>query len=143
MNPEKWRKSFSDAYANRLRQRLSDMAAKNEANAGEAGVLALVSDQDRIKQQFYTLFPELNPQVRKRQDREAQEAEEARWNALTPEQQQAVRTKQEKEDLKWSRRYAKQGSYYDDSGWTAGTRAADKADLGQNKIGSSDGRELE
>jgi len=143
INFKKWRTSFADAYASRLGQRLRQMKTANEAEAGEAGVLALVSEQDRIKQQFYALFPELNPEVRKRRNDEAAAAEEARWNALTPEQQQAELRRRQKEDEKWVRQNSKRSPYYDDGGWSAGVRAADKADLGQDKIGASSGKELQ
>lgn len=143
INFKKWRTSFADAYATRLSQRLYTMRTKNEAEAGEAGVLALVSDQDKIKQQFYALFPELNPEVRKRRNQEAADAEEARWNALTAEEQAKELRDREKEDARWARQSAKRPAYYDEGGWSAGTRAADKADLGQERIGASSGKELE
>lgn len=142
MVPDKWRRSFADAYASKLVQRLADLKSKNEAEVGEAGVLALVSEQDRIQQQFYALFPDMNPEVQKRRHEEYKAAEEARWNALTDEEKKAEKDREYKASMKWARRASKQSSYYDDAGWNAGSRAAENADLGQGRVGASSGKEL-
>jgi hypothetical protein len=70
INPKKWRRSFAEAYASKVKRRLADLQAHNEAEAGETGVLALMSEQDRVKQQFYAMFPEMNPEVQKRRQEE-------------------------------------------------------------------------
>lgn len=143
MNPSKWRKSFAEAYAARISRRLMDMRAKDEANAGKEGVLALVSEHDRIKQRFYELFPELHPEAQRRRWEQEREANQAAWDALTPEEQDRERRRQDREEAKEDRRAAKQSPRIDLNGWTAGARAAERADLGQGRVGASSGKELE
>lgn len=138
--PQKWRNSFASSYYTKLTQRLAEMQRANEKEAGEAGVLALVSEQDRVKQTFYALFPELNPEVRKRRTAEAKAAEEARRAALTPAQLRAEDMKNERARARAMNRI---NNYYDDAGWNAGHRAAESIDLGGGRLGKSERNALQ
>ncbi len=128
--PSKWRNSFADAYYSRLLQRLANMKKASEEAAGKAGVLALISEQDRVDQHFYSLFPDLTPAAMQRQREESDAAEKARREALTDKE----REKEDREAQRRWNRIQKRPSRFDGAGWDAGFRAADKADLGTNGI---------
>jgi hypothetical protein len=62
---------------------------------------------------------------------------------LSQEEQDMLRRKEAKEDERWRRKIAKEPAYHDYAGWSAGQRAAEKADLGQGRVEAGSGRELE
>ena len=65
--PKLWRESFAESFRVRLSERLWELSQKSKQDVGEQGALAIIKDEDRVLQEFYRLFPNLDPEnIRKR-----------------------------------------------------------------------------
>lgn len=134
-NPKLWRESFAQSYSVRLGERLWDLRqkAEKENTTDEKGALALVRDEDRVKAEFYRLFPDLDPEnVAKRMD-EYRAAEEARRAGLSDKERAAEDRARERASRRIYR--APKTRNADMAGWNAGHKAASNVDLGGTKIG--------
>ena len=149
-NPAKFRESFAESYASTIRTRLWRMKREEKefqdsAEGDKEGMLALIRDDDKVKQAFYDQFPFMRPasdaqRARWKAEREARlRIEEERRAKLTPKQREAEDKKAErqraKDRAKWDCESARKA--LDMDGWSAGHRAASEAQLGGNSVGSS------
>jgi hypothetical protein len=130
-SPKLWRDSFITAYQQTVDDRLYRMReAKKGVEVPEKGAIALRTDEDRLNDEFYRLFPNLHPDYIAEQDRKRREAYEAQMEAMT-----------DKDRKEWERRQKRLGKVYtktrraDQSAWAAGAKAGSKVDLGGSKIG--------
>lgn len=128
---EAYRESFANSFLGTIVQRLRKMRKVADEERGESldRLPAVMSVQDKVNAKFWSLFPHLHPDEVDRRHREARERERARWEALTPEQQE--------KELRDRRRPVRPGrSTYDEAGWRAGDKAAQRVDLlgGKNRV---------
>lgn len=123
INPKHWRDSFIQSYASTLRRRLMMMNADN-AKAGEGNELALIKDSDRVRAEFYRLFPDLDPE-------RSRAKEEARRAALTDEE----RAREDAEREKWLNKKPRKEKvrYANPNAWVAGHKAATNVKLSADK----------
>ena len=95
---------------------------------------------ERVDEEFYRLFPEYDPEVRRKQ-REAAEFERAcSWAALTPEEQARVLRKEAAEKRAWAKAAGRARRNYrtvradnstrtDPAAWERGRKAAQSVNL--------------
>lgn len=135
-----YRASFARSYSATIGTRLGELRskAKEAVSDSDKFALALVDTKEQVDAEFYRLFPEYDPEVRRRMD--AQEAAEAaaEFAKLSP-QEQARRIKQKAdEEARWARRSGRARSNYgtvresdrtDMAAWKRGKRVADTVNL--------------
>jgi hypothetical protein len=152
------RNSFARSYRATIKQRLDDI--RKLAQEGEEHVdagkfaLALVDTRERVDAEFYNVFPEFDPEVKKRKDAERQARMQAAWDALTPAERAKIRRDQAREDAKWARRAATARTRYrairedpttrmDNAAWARGRQAAQSVNLrADEEVKKQDRREL-
>ncbi|QSL67807.1 hypothetical protein [Nocardia phage P3.1] len=146
-NPAKFRESFAEAYASTIRSRLYRMKREEQGmkDSDQEGALALIRDEDKVKQAFYEKFPYMRPATPEQREQWKAQAEarkrieEERRSKLTPKQREAEDAKEARaaarQRAKWDREDAR--NQPDMDGWSAGHRAAASANLGGNSVGSS------
>lgn len=110
-NPGLWRRSFVDSYSSQIQNRIRAMAAANAESAGKEGEIALIKDADRVRDFFYNLFPDLNPE---------------NWAKPEPIDPDAPKPKLRKSKPHKAREA-------DIGAWMAGKAAADRVNLNQTK----------
>lgn len=140
---EAWRNSFASAFRSKILARLRDMEkATGEPEKGGGAELALLTSDEKVRNDFYAKFPDLHPDVQREKYRRYREEADARFAALSPEEQRRYLREEERQrrasDSYWNRQY-------DDAGWKAGDHAAAQVDLsgGKNHVPTTSGRELE
>jgi hypothetical protein len=138
------RNSFARSYRATIKQRLDDI--RKLAQEGEEHVdagkfaLALVDTRERVDAEFYNVFPEFDPEVKKRKDAERMAAAQARWDNLSPKEQQKILRDRAREDAKWARRRNTARRNYravredpttrtDNAAWARGRQAAQTVNL--------------
>lgn len=143
-NPKKWRKSFADAYGSRLSFRLWRMKKEQKQEAGEAGVIALQTDEDRVKLRFWQEFPHMHPDAIRQMRQQLDEEEKARRDALTDKEREKEDRERERSRAR-ARKAAESGiSYYDDRGYEAGQKAANQVRLDRNdSVGQGERQAIE
>lgn len=146
-NPKLWRESFAQSFEASIYRRLREMKAKRtgEEQATEGAAVALIKDEDRIKAEFYRLFPDRDPENIKKRDAEYEAAEAARRAALTDAERVAEDRQRERDRARWARQSASwKPSPRDQRGWEAGHNAASSVDLanGENRVGDGKGRQI-
>lgn len=109
-NPGLWRRSFVDSYSSQLRSRMLDMKMANEEAAGKEGEIALVKDADRVREEFYKLFPNMDPRNAPKLDPNIKYVKVPLGKFKMPKQRAT-----------------------DMSAWAAGRSAADSVNLSNNK----------
>lgn len=155
---EAYRTSFARSYSSTITKRLQEMRRKAEHEVGDSDryALALVDTDKQVQAEFYRLYPEYDPAVRKRQQEE--EAFKAwckaaeLWQSMTPEEQQkayldAAKEAERiaKEEAAAEKRYQSRKSTanrnfrtvrapkyspgFDQSAWARGNDAASKVNL--------------
>lgn len=136
------RNSFAQSFASTIRHRLDEMRAKATETVSDKDKfsLALRDTKEQVDAEFYRLFPEYDPEVRRRM-RETEEFEAAcRWAALSPEEQAKVLKDQAAEEKRWARRASRARSNYgrvresnrdklDRAAWERGRATAQKVNL--------------
>lgn len=144
-NPKKWREGFLESYVTTLVERLWAMKAKADMEnpPGKTGEIALQRDQDRIKAEFWKLFPKLHPDYIKEQTEAERKRRQEWWDGLTPEQQKRELDADRKLRARYNRAYEPRKT--DPDGWIAGRKAAMSLDLSAKggRIGNDRGREVE
>lgn len=151
---EAYRLSYAESFASTLRKRLNKMDQDNkkaEDDAGEEAALAIISDKDRIEEEFYRLFPNLRPMTdeeRAEFDREQEErrkAEEERRAKMTQKQRDEEDRRNERDRRRARRAFEKSRVKVDQNGWNRGHEAASNVDLsgGGNKMGTGRAGELQ
>jgi hypothetical protein len=138
------RNSFARSYRATIRQRLDDI--RKLAQEGEEHVdankfaIALVDTRERVDAEFYNVFPEFDPEVKRRKDEARMQAAQARWDALSPREQQKILRDRAREDAKWARRSQTARRNYravredpttrtDNAAWARGRQAAQTVNL--------------
>lgn len=138
-----YRDSFADAFIERLRQRLQALRDRemHEDEDKQEYAVAIVKDDDALKEEFYRLFPHLRPKTREEVD-----AEMAEWNKKWAKDAEEERKRREnmtqaqrdREDAKKAREDARRRREWerfayrnrkDTTGWSEGTSAADSVRL--------------
>lgn len=128
-----YQESFSSSFVATIYNRLEKMRRDADEERGEAvGKLpAIMSEQDRVNAEFWRLFPHLHPTRQK----EAREAARAREEQRRARMSQAERDAEDKARAKWLSKPVRTTTY-DEAGWDAGNRAAQRVDLlgGTNRV---------
>lgn len=136
-SPKVWRQGFVEGFDVHLRSRLMAMAdqAKAENSTSEKAAVALQTDEDRVNQFFWTMFPELHPDALRKRREEWKAQREAKEAAKTPEEREKERKAAEREQARFRKMYYNQ-RYNPDSGtgYSAGIDAAKNVDLGGTKL---------
>jgi hypothetical protein len=118
------------------------MRRKAQETVGDSDrfALAIIDTKEQVDAEFYRLFPEFDPEVRRQQT----EAEEWRraviWASLSPAEQAKILKEQAREEARWRRRAASARSNYgrirenpyenvENAAWGRGRRVADKVNL--------------
>lgn len=142
---EAYRASLQESFVSTLRSRLEDLKKQAEGNEepGEYAV-AIVKDEDALREEFYTLFPEMRPKSaeereafwsehRARAAEEAKAEEERRAN-MTQAQRDAEDRKREREEKRSEREYQayRERNRKDAAGWAVGNRAAKRVRVSLN-----------
>lgn len=134
------RNSFSNSFCSTIASRLRDMRRKASEEVSDADkfALALRDTKEQVDEEFYRLFPEFDPEVRRRM-RETEEFEAAcRWAALSEDEQAKVLKQQADEERRWQQRaararrnfgYVREDHSYDDAAWQRGRRTAERVNL--------------
>ena len=139
---EAYRKSFEDAFQDRFEKRLRELRDHQMQNdtPGEYAV-ALISDDDALKEEFYRLFPHYRPETKEereakwakwmKESEDQKKAEEDRRAKMTQAQRDAEDRKKRREEEKREREWRKfqERNRRDETGWSAGAAAADRVRL--------------
>lgn len=141
-----YRSSFAISFAGTIKRRLDEMRQKAEETVSDRDkyALALVDTEEQVEREFYRLFPEFDPEIRKRQ-RDAAAAEAvADFLAMSEDEQAYVIdyvSKEEAENEKrWQRAAGRARRNYgtirgrdygdvQDRAWKAGHQAASSVNL--------------
>lgn len=137
---EAYRRSVETAFVRTLWGRLSELRIRSQQEEQEPGeyAIAIVKDEDALREEFYNLFPEMRPETQaEREAREAKseaeyeaalKAEEARRAAMTEKQRQAEDRRNEREAKRAEREYQAylNRNRQDAAGWAVGHSAAQK-----------------
>lgn len=130
---EAYQESFASSFLGTIYNRLDHMrSAADRERGGELTKLpAIMSEQDRVNAEYWRLFPHLHPQAQKQRQEEAAERERRRRAAMTQEERDA----EDERRAKWVAKPSKTTTY-DEAGWAAGDRAAQRVDLlgGKNRV---------
>lgn len=135
-----YRASFARSYSATIGDRLAQMRAKAKEAVSDSDkfALALVDTKDQVDAEFYRLFPEYDPEVRRRMD--AAEAAEAaaEFAKLSPAEQARKLKEKRDEEARWARRSSRARSNYgrvresdrtDMAAWRRGKQVADSVNL--------------
>lgn len=135
-----YRASFARSYSATIGERLSVMRAKAKEAVSDSDkfALALRDTKEQVDAEFYRLFPEYDPEVRRRMaEQEAAEAA-AEFAKLSPEEQARKLKQQADEEARWARRSRRARSNYgrvresdrtDMAAWRRGKSVADAVNL--------------
>lgn len=132
-------KSFVDGFDSRFGTRLYELRehAKNENPSEGEQALALLTDDEALREEFYNLFPQYRPATpeqraasRARREAERQAEEERRAN-LTDAQRRKEDEAKERAERKRDREWQKyvRANRPDEKAWAVGTESADKIRL--------------
>lgn len=126
LNPVQWRKNFAEAYASRMYARLRQLRMENAQEPGSPGEIALLTDEDRVKQEFWKVFPDMHPEAQKRLQERFLEQERRRQEGLTPAQKAEEERKIERRRQEYLKRWDQE---HRAGGWNDGAQAADEVNL--------------
>lgn len=138
------RSSFARSYRSTICSRLDEI--RRLASEGAESVdtnkfaLAVLDTKEQVDAEFYRLFPEFDPEIRRKQ-REAQEFEAAcMWASLSEKEQAKVLRDMAKEEERWAKAATRSrrnyrtvredpADRYDHAAWTRGRAAAQSVNL--------------
>lgn len=128
------------SFRNRLDDRLHDLKKKATQDLVEERdrlAVAIVQDEDALKQEFYRLFPNHSPEAQKKRREEMERekaARESEFNALSEEEQKKAREKQAKADARARKEWEEfqERNRPDPGAWAVGVQAADRVRLSLN-----------
>ena len=141
------RNSFARSYRSTIESRLEIMREEaTKAHDGEQTIdadkfaLALRDTKEQVDEEFYRIFPEFDPEVRKRERERREAAAQAAYDALTPAEKAKLARDQAREDAKWARRRTRvRANYgqvredptnrYDAAAWERGRQAGQSVNL--------------
>jgi hypothetical protein len=138
------RNSFARAFRATIRSRLDEIRklateAEEHVDTGKFA-LALVDTRERVDAEFYKVFPEYDPEVRRRKEEQRQAEAQAAWDSLTQAERNKIERDRAREHAKWARRAANARTRYrairedpadrvDHAAWARGTKAAQSVNL--------------
>jgi hypothetical protein len=135
-----YRSSFVQSYGGTIAQRLRTMREAAKESVSDAGkfALAIRDTKEQVDEEFYRLFPEYDPEVRRKM-REAEEfAAACEWAALTEEEQAKVLKEEAAKEARWARQASRarrnygsvrERKTYDSAAWARGRDVASKVNL--------------
>lgn len=135
-----YRASFARSYSATIGDRLYEMRAKTKEAVSDSDkfALALVDTKEKVDAEFYRLFPEYDPEVRRRME-EAEAAEAAAEFAKLSPEEQARRIKEKADqEARWARQSRRARANYgrvresdrtDMAAWRRGKQVADSVNL--------------
>jgi hypothetical protein len=142
------RSAFARSYRSTISMRLREIRRKAQEGAEHVDAnkfaLALIDTKESVDAEFYRLFPEYDPEVRRKM-KEAREFEEAcMWASLSEAEKKKVLRDQEREEEMWQRAQERAERNYrrvrvpdshtrvDNSAWLRGRAAAQSVNLSDN-----------
>jgi hypothetical protein len=143
---EAYRTSFARSFSSEIGYRLQRHREEaKQAKGDQTGVdsdrfaIALRDTKEQVDEEFYKLFPEFDPEVRKRQQQAAEEQAVIDFLNMTPEEQAYVIQAEAEKEAKYQKARARARRNYgrvrearnniDESAWQRGQDAARKVDL--------------
>ncbi len=137
-----YRVSFSQAFGSTIANRLREMreSAQDTVSDRDKFALALVDTKEQVDAEFYRLFPEYDPEIRRKQQ-EAVDLEAIRlFLSMTPEEQAYVIKAEKDAERRWRQRASRARKGYgavrenpydnvERSAWDRGRSAASKVNL--------------
>lgn len=130
---EAYQESFASSFLGTIYNRLEKMRRDADDKRGGSfdRLPAIMSVQDRVNAEYWRLFPHLHPEVMRRRTEESRKREEERRARMT----QAERDAEDAQRAKWTSK-APKTTRYDEAGWAAGDKAAQRVDLlgGKNRV---------
>jgi hypothetical protein len=141
------RNSFARSYRSTIEQRLEDIRTQTtQHREGEQDIdankyaLARRDSKEQVDEEFYRIFPEFDPEVRKRERERREAAAQAAYDALTPAEKAKLARDQAREDAKWAKRRTRvRANYgrvredpthrYDAAAWERGRQAGQSVNL--------------
>ena len=138
------RNSFARSYRATIKKRLDDI--RKIAQEGEEHVdankfaLALVDTRDRVDAEFYRVFPEFDPEVKRQKDAQRDAERQAKWDALSDAEKAKIVRDRLREEERWRKRQATARvryrairedptTRYDAAAWSRGQTAAQSVNL--------------
>lgn len=138
--PEAWRNGFAQGYESTLRSRLYVMAMKDREAPGSEGEIALLKDEDRVKQRFWEVFPEEHPDVQARKQKEFEEEVAAQEASLTDAEKAARERKFQSAMRRLQKSYE---ARFDSKGYETGSQSAHEVNLSRNTtVGEPNRKEI-
>lgn len=143
---EAYRAAFASAFVRTVTWRLRGLreAAEGVVASVPGSAVALRDRFGDVDSRFYEMFPHLRPMTDEelaesiRRMHDLDKAEQARLDAMTPEQRAAEEKRRQREERaaqgEWERRMARR---QDAAGKAAGTAAGQAIDLGSEKLGGN------
>ena len=139
---EAYRETLRKSFRTRLGDRLYGLKKKSEEDQDLSSerdrlAVAIVQDEDALKQEFYRLFPQHSPEAkakRREENQRAAEAERAAFEALSDEEKEKVLKEESKERARSQREWEefKERNRDDPAAWSVGVEAADRVRLSLN-----------
>jgi hypothetical protein len=138
------RNSFARSYRATISSRLDEIRKLAQEGAGHVDTgkfaLALVDTRQRVDEEFYRVFPEFDPEVRRREQEAETARQQARWDALSDAEKAKIIRDRKREDEKWRKRQATARTRYrairedpadrvDHAAWARGQQAAQSVNL--------------
>lgn len=138
------RNSFAQSYRSTIESRLQEIRKK--AQEGDDGAdrdkfaLAIRDTSERVDEEFYHLFPDYDPEVRRKKQEEEAWRLAVLWASLSPAEQKRILREQEEEEVRWYRQQSKARRNYrtvredpstrfDEAAWNRGRNAAQSVNL--------------
>lgn len=140
-----YKNSLQASFSTTLFSRLDDLKRQAEGTEepGEYAI-AIVKDEDALREEFYSVFPEMRPKTKEQRDAfwaehrakasEAARIEEERRAKLTDRQRAAEDAKAAREEARSEREYQqyRERNRKDLAGWAVGNRAAKRVRVSLN-----------
>lgn len=139
---EAYRTSFARSFNSTISQRLQEMRrkAKETVSDQDKFSLAVIDTKEKVDAEFYRLFPEYDPEVRRRMQQAATDEQIAAFLAMSPEEQAYVIREVERDEARWRRASNRNRVSYgrvrenpydnvESTAWARGRSAAAKVNL--------------
>lgn len=139
-----YRATFVQSYGSTIRRRLDDMRekAKETVSDSDKFALAVRSTKEQVDEEFYRLFPEFDPEIRRKMHEAAEFQAACEFAELPTEVQERViraeAERQRKDDEAWARAAKRtrrnygairEKATYDHSAWERGRDVGNKVNL--------------
>lgn len=157
-----FRESYAEGFTRQVCRRLEDFRYESAETAkGSGAELALVDVEERVKEEFYNLFPDFRPMTaeqleelraaQRKQEEEAASRLQEELDAMTPAQRRKYEEAQERQRIKdakdsdryWKDLEEKRERNYDPDGMRVGRSSGNSVDLGgRERLGGGSAGEL-